>query len=163
MGYAQLGTRTALTLSLVACGWSVNAATMDLRECPLDRLTFIDPWAGGSFKVERVGGDYSYLCGVSGLVDEAVDGERCKQLGSTVLDGTLQEHAAHPATTFHIWVIWEVVDGSPCCNWSVAWPEPARQVSHEWLTGRDVPLLGDMPFATIERSDDWERSMTLMT
>ena len=39
-----------------------QAQTIDIRDCPLDTVVFVDPWAGGSFQVKRVGTKYNWLC-----------------------------------------------------------------------------------------------------
>ncbi len=35
---------------------------LDMRKCPLDTVVFLDPWAGETFAVKRVGTNYVYRC-----------------------------------------------------------------------------------------------------
>ena len=55
--------QAAALLAALACSTgAAGAGVIDIRDCPLDTLVFVDPWAGGSFTVKRVGTNYSWLC-----------------------------------------------------------------------------------------------------
>lgn len=138
-----------VTLGLIAlAGGVANAAALDMRACPLDRLTFIDPWGGGSFKVHRVAGDYVYRCGDEYL-DEPVEGMACAQYGRTALEGDLVANRLH-TEFYRVLAVWYVEAANPCCGWLLEWPTAPEAANYVWLEGDDVPLLGDMPFASID-------------
>ncbi len=139
-----LGAMLGLGIALGPAG----AATIDLRECPLDRVTFIDPWAGGSFTVDRVGIDHVYRCG-DDYVDEPVEGMACAQYGRTALEGDLLPRGDDTEPS-RVLAVWYVEAANPCCGWSLAWPTASETAQYRWLEGDDVPLLGDMPFASID-------------
>lgn len=128
-------------------GSVANGAAFDLRECPLDKLTFVDPWVGDSFKVDRVGIDYTYRCGDE-YVDEPIEGQACVQFGRTALEGDLRD--ADGVEKYHMLSIWYVETANPCCGWVQEWLTPESVAAYDWVEGADVPLLGQMPFASIE-------------
>jgi hypothetical protein len=134
-----------------------SAAQIDLRECPLDTTVFIDPWAGGTFTVSRVGTDYGYLC------DDGIEppNELCQgPFGDMVLDGELVEGDGASQQKY---AIYTVIKGAPCCDWNVT--DPADTVFGErfkWLEPTEVPLLGEQGFLSIEseHGEDFGNPMT---
>lgn len=90
------------------------AASQDIRDCPLDRVVFVDPWGGAEFIVDYVAGGFEYYCtvaGSDGLVVSDAPGENCRLLGDLHLIGTTDTTAEQMVATYS--VIW----GSPCCGW----------------------------------------------
>ena len=83
-------TTSLLILHLLIAG---PVSAFDMRDCPLDRLTFIDSWAKGQFEVVRSGSRPYFICGDA---RERVDGtppnaDDCVgPFGLTVLDGVLK-------------------------------------------------------------------------
>src|SRR3712207_2422839 len=90
---------------------------INVRECPLNTITFIDPWADGEFHVTRVGTDYQYLC-VSGWTARPPEGEQCQgPYGDLVFEGTLRKYEGSEPET--VYAVWHRIKGVPCCGWSV--------------------------------------------
>ena len=120
-----------------------------LEACPLDTLTFVDPWAGGTFAVDKVGRHYSYLCGdeVSAVKK---DGQACRgPYGELVLRGKLRKSGEEPEET--VFAVWNTIVGSPCCWWDIFDKEKdAIGASFAWFSAGEVPTLGSMPFLSIE-------------
>jgi len=64
---------------------------INMRQCPLDALTFVDPVAGAEFTVTRVGTNSHYLCD-SGPTDIPPADEQCSgPFGDLVLQGNDSE------------------------------------------------------------------------
>lgn len=124
----------------------------DMRQCPLDTITFVDPWAGGDFAVTEVGTNYSYLCR-SGWQPHAPAGEECSgPYGELILKGTLRQYAGSESQT--AFAVWNVIKGAPCCWWE-AFPADAEQSlssgeNFEWLEKGNMPTLGEFGFASID-------------
>jgi hypothetical protein len=141
--------RNSLSAGIVLCLASVsNAAdgTIDLRDCPLDTVVFIDPWAGQIFKVKRVGTDYSYIC-EDGFKPPS---EMCRgPFGDLVLEGERSYSEDSPGETMY--ATWSVIAGVPCCDWYVHKPEEMKFVGgFKWLEPKDVPLLREQPWLSID-------------
>lgn len=119
---------------------------IDLRDCPLDTVVFVDPWAGGTFKVKRVGTDYSYLC-----EDETKPpDDTCRgPYGDLVLEGEYSDSEDAPGQT--LYARYNVIPAVPCCDWNVHKPEEMQfGVGFKWLAGKDVPLLKQQPWLSID-------------
>lgn len=145
-------------LAVIACllGLScvvtrANSETVDIRECPLDTIVFVDPGAGGSFTVKRVGTDYVYLC-ESGVLEKPVSSEECTgPYGNLVLEGDLTKYKdSKPKSILAIWYVQKAV---PCCGWTILENNPSNTADVKWLASAEVPLLGNVPFAGIEPSE----------
>lgn len=129
--------------------------TIDLRGCPLNTVTFIDPGAGGEFKVERVGTDYIYLCS-SGPREQPVQGEECMgPYCELVLKGMNRKYGgddAHP-----LFAVWTVSKAAPCCGWYVTYGDDIRVLGElknfRWLGEEEIPKLRDLPFASIDSDE----------
>ncbi len=50
-------------LPIYFASYFANSATFDMRDCALNNIIFIDPWAGDQFVTQHVGTSYYYLCG----------------------------------------------------------------------------------------------------
>jgi hypothetical protein len=126
--------------------------TIDLRGCPLDTVTFIDPWAGGEFRVEAVGTNYVYLCGPE-LREEPSAREDCiGPYGELVLKGSLTKYEGEAPRP--LFAVWTVSKSLPCCGWYVSGRDEARFLASltnfRWLAEDEVPKLGELPFASID-------------
>lgn len=119
---------------------------IDLRDCPLDTTVFVDPWAGQTFRVKRVGTDYSYMC-PDGL--EPPD-EMCRgPFGDLVLEGERSDSEDSPGETMY--AVYTIIAGVPCCDWYVHKPDEMKFGSgFKWLEAKDVPLLRDQPWLSID-------------
>lgn len=128
------------------CSFGAQAKTIDIRDCSLEGLTFVDPWAGGSFTVRKVGTAYAYNC-PEGVV---VPNDECRgPYGDLVLEGDYRENSNDGPVTKS--AIWSVIPAVPCCGWNVL--QGAYLPSEKgfaWLTGSAVPKLADMSFLSIE-------------
>jgi len=126
---------------------SQAAETMiDIRDCPLDTTVFVDPWAGKTFQVKRVGTDYTYLC-----ADETKPpDDSCRgPFGELVLEGELSEYEGQPSETMY--ATWTVIAGVPCCDWYVHKPEEMKfGGGFQWLEPKDVPLLRGQGWLSID-------------
>ncbi|MGE0502231.1 MAG: hypothetical protein AB7I79_14385 [Rhizobiaceae bacterium] len=123
------------------------AATIDIRDCPLDTTVFVDPWAGASFTVERVGTLYNWLC-PDGF--EPPDAMCSGPYGDLVLEGSYRE--SNDGEPKAMTAIWSVIKGVPCCGWNVEDGRSAvtGNADFRWLAPADVPTLREMPFLSIE-------------
>tara|TARA_R110002167_G_scaffold82073_10_gene224187 strand:- start:317 stop:895 length:579 start_codon:yes stop_codon:yes gene_type:complete len=144
----------AVALILATFSWSSAALerTIDIRDCPLDTTTFVDPWSKGTFSVSRVGTRYEYNCnGVS--TKEEIRGEICHgPFGDLILVGELKKYGDSGTETAA--AVWSVIWGSPCCHWH---NEQISAISFEgvtWLSRDETPTIGELPFASIESSED---------
>lgn len=124
---------------------------LDMRQCPLNRITFVDPWAKGEFEVARVGKNYSYLC-QSGMTTHPPADEQCMgPYGDLVFEGSLRKYEdSQPETVL---AIWSVIKGAPCCGWSVERASLGEAMTQDegfqWLDEQNMPKLGEFGFAGI--------------
>jgi len=136
----------AAMLAVLALGGSASSATIDIRDCPLDTLVFVDPWVAGSyFAVSRVGANQSWLC------EEGVQppDESCRgPYGDLVLEGSYRQYESSQPETMS--AVWSVIDGVPCCDWNVEKGTVDGADGFKWFGKEDAPLLEDMPWLTIE-------------
>ena len=119
---------------------------IDIRDCPLDTLVFVDPWAGGSFTVKRVGTNYSWLCQEGFQPPDAM----CQgPYGDLVLEDEYRSIAnadPEPKTA-----VYSIIKGVPCCDWNVANGGSAAVGENlTWLEQGKAPLLKELPFLSIE-------------
>ena len=142
--------RALLVFFAGAVATSAPAATIDIRDCPLDTVVFVDPWAGGEFTVKRVGTDYLWQC-PEGV--EPPDVNCMGPYGDLVLEGMHRKDSyAEPELMS---AIWSVIKGVPCCGWTA---EPGTVVRNghgnfKWLTPAEVPKLGAMEWLSIDPGD----------
>jgi hypothetical protein len=128
-----------------------GSEVIDIRECPLDTLTFVDPWAGGTFAVRQVGTAYKYICD-GGIVDEPREEETCSgPYGDLVLYGDLVEGSGSEAEP--ILAIWYVLKALPCCGWAIKRANPETMEGIKWLLPDEVPLLGEQGWLSIHPDD----------
>lgn len=106
-------------LTLVFAVLATPTLAFDMRDCPLNRLVFMDYWTGAQFNVEQSFGGLKYICPVEGgHIEQDNPGPDCRRLGKIHLAGDLVERGWNGArneiavvATYHrIW-------GSPCCEW----------------------------------------------
>lgn len=131
-------------------------AGFDMRQCKAGAVTFIDPWIGDEFVVKQVATKYTYLCNENGTVSEPVDGDTCRKFGDISLVGEFlkgppgeeRTEAKEYVATYYI------QPASPCCGWKIekyGSDEANQTLSNvKWLSARDSPPLGDLPFGSIE-------------
>lgn len=123
---------------------------IDIRDCPLDTMVFLDPWAEQVFKVKRVGTDYSFSC-----EDETKPpDDSCRgPYGDLVLEGEWSDWKGPPGETMY--ATYRVIDGVPCCDWHVTKQQETKfGPGFKWLEPKDVPLLKTQPFLSIESGYD---------
>lgn len=102
----------AVVLAAFGCAATATAQPIDIRDCPLDTVVFIDPWAGGSFVVRKVGADHSWLC-EEGF--EPPDAMCSGPFGHLVLEG---EHRRYEwSEPERMTATYTVIKGVPCCDW----------------------------------------------
>jgi hypothetical protein len=140
----------ALGLVLSGFGDTVAAAQFDIRDCPLDKVTFVDPWTGSTFAVKQVGANQEWLCPDRENPPSAL----CSgPFGDLVLEGEYRHTTLSDPVMMS--AVWTVVKAVPCCGWSV---EEGRSKASgaerfRWMAGADVPTLRDMKFLSIEAGD----------
>lgn len=141
----RCGAAFASVLLMASIGHA-EERSIDIRDCPLDTIVFADPWAGQTFKVTRVGTAYSYMC-ADGFQPPS---EMCRgPLGDLVLEGELSDSAEAKSET--MFATYTVIAGVPCCDWSVSKPEEMKFADgFKWLEPKDVPLLREQPWLSIE-------------
>lgn len=141
--------RPLLGLCLLAALPSM-AASQDIRDCPLDRLVFVDHWGGAEFAVSQAAGGLQYLCqnpdGGDLIVSDG-PGEGCRLLGSLHLIGAVSGVAEPMVATYS--VIW----GSPCCGWSFTRLADAGALDFAPIRTDLMPLLGDAGIYPVMESD----------
>lgn len=136
-----------------------DARSFDMRTCPLDAVTFTDPWAGESFEVAKVGTNYQYDC-PSGMKPSPPANEECRgPYGDLILEGTYTRDTEKQTA----YAIYTTIPGVPCCGWSTTNKKEdlvrATQKNFHWFSSKDMPQLGKYPFASInpeEAAPDWE-------
>lgn len=146
-GKLMMPIRLAAFLAILATSSPAASVPIDIRDCPLDTLVFVDPSAGGSFAVQKVGTDYTWLCedGFS-PPDPLCSGP----FGFLVLEG---QHRSTPEAPPELkTAIYSVIRAAPCCDWGV---EDGRSAvtgneGFTWLAAGEAPFLRDMSFMSIE-------------
>jgi hypothetical protein len=120
--------------------------TIDLRDCPLDTTVFVDPWAGQTFKVKRVGTDYTYMCEEGFKPPDAM----CRgPFGDLVLEGERSYSEDSPGETMY--ATYSIIAGVPCCDWYVHTPAEMKfGGDFKWLNPKDVPLLREQAWLSID-------------
>jgi hypothetical protein len=141
--------RYAAVLAVIAS--PAASATIDIRDCPLDTLVFVDPWVGEStFTVARVGANREWQCkeGVT-PPDDSCRGP----YGDLVLEGTYRQYESSEPQTMS--AVWSVIDGVPCCDWNVeeGTASAAAASGFTWFGKDDAPRLKDMPWLSIDSND----------
>lgn len=131
-----------------------QAAAYDMRSCPLDALTFVNPWSEAEFQPNRVGVKLYYACGPEEkIVTSPTDTADCTgPFGELMLEGIFADNGQET----RLLAMYTVYKGtSPCCGWSVFAPgeEPEIEARAVWLDQGAAPRLGEWPFASIE--NDW--------
>lgn len=142
-------------LALLSATAASAGDVFDMRKCPLDTRVFPDPWSGGTFTVKRVGSNQAYLCDGE-FKKRPVDGQYCAgPYGQLALVGDLTKSDGEKIEP--VVAIWEVAKAAPCCGWRVIedGSDDAKRIfaTLEWLTPDNMPTLGEMPFASIERPE----------
>lgn len=139
-----------LTLLLFSIASMASGRDIDIRDCPLDTVTFVDPWAGGTFTVSEVGTRHEYLCNGT-YTKEARADETCRgPFGDLILVGDLR--AYEDSEPIPAAAIWSVVRAAPCCGWRIEAADGLNSEGVKWLGQREVPTLRELPFASVEGS-----------
>ncbi len=138
----------AAGLTALCVASCASAATIDIRDCPLDTLVFVDPWVAGSeFTVTRVGANREWQC-EAGVTppDDSCRGP----YGDLVLEGMFKQYGSSKPEAMS--AVWSVIDGVPCCGWNVEKGTASASTADgfTWFGKADAPLLKDMPWLTIE-------------
>ncbi|MCB1390800.1 MAG: hypothetical protein KDK12_16925 [Rhodobacteraceae bacterium] len=118
----------------------------DMRDCRLDALSFIDPWGGERFDVERVGERRQFWCDDHWVPYEQGDRQRCSgPFGELLLSGRF-DHGEVAV------MVYSVSASAPCCVWDLYSPEEAQQRFPDipWYPPGEAPLLRSRGFASIE-------------
>jgi hypothetical protein len=144
---------TLVVLPAANAGERTQARTVDIRECPLDTITFVDPWAGGTFEVRKVGADYHYACS-SGIKLSPSATEDCKgPLGDLIVEGEYRPYGDDTERQT-VFAIYTTINGSPCCGWSSVSGTEASVLSgrknFKWFSAKNMPTLGHERFASID-------------
>jgi hypothetical protein len=128
------------------------AAGFDMQSCPMDKLTFVDPWTRTEFPVARVGTDFYYACGDDNEIShDDADATNCRgPYGDIMLEGSVlkgeQEKRLVAVYSIHL-------NTAPCCGWAVydaGRPDLEKRVA--WLEKGNSPSLREWPFASIHNS-----------
>lgn len=152
----------SLLFSIPADHAYAKRAKVTLEGCSLDSVTFVEPWAGGEFRVRRVGSNHHYLCGDAFEIVSLKGGQDCYgPVGQLVLEGRLKQRSGGNAVT--VFAVWNIIKGAPCCWWD-GFREPnevsaLREPHFRWLTGNKVPKLKDLSFASIEAHDTYSNKV----
>lgn len=124
------------------------STVIDIRDCRLDTVVFVDPWADGEFAVNRVGTDYTWQC-PDGVTPPDVN---CMgPYGDLVLEGMYRQYQSSEPELMS--AVWTVIKGVPCCGWSVQSGEVIGRESFKWLSASDVPTLRHMRWLSIESGE----------
>jgi len=139
--------RILTIVSMMLAHVATAAASADMRTCRLDALSFVDPWTGSRFDVERVGESRYFVC-ESGLVEssEIESPPNCQgPYGSLFLEGQYDDGV-------HAVAHWYVIPAAPCCGWEVTAPGEINSTGGDvhWYAPGSAPLLGNRGFASIE-------------
>ena len=127
-----------MKLGLLVALAASPATAFDLRDCPVDRVTFLDYWAGTTFEVsEQLSGLQNHCLRDGEMVIEAEDGIDCRRLGEVSLAGVMDGQEVVATYT----VEW----GAPCCGWRVQRAEDFRATLPATALPRPatVPTLGE--------------------
>jgi hypothetical protein len=138
--------RLAGLLVGVLAATSASAASLDIRDCPLDTLVFVDPWANSTFEVDRVGRSETWSC-PDGVKPPDMT---CRgPFGDTVLQGTYAEYGG--AEQVPMTAVYSVIAAVPCCGWNVAEGRTGDQVENfRWLDATEMPVLRSVPWLSID-------------
>jgi len=142
--------RVLFSLPAIALATGVPAAAIDIRDCRLDTVVFVDPWAGGEFAVTRGGTDYIWQC-PEGV--QPPDVNCMGPYGDLVLEGMYRQYPSSKAELMS--AIWSVIKGVPCCGWSVEEGEASTsgRENFKWLPPAEAPALREMQWLSIESSE----------
>ncbi|WP_157971164.1 hypothetical protein [Pseudogemmobacter bohemicus] len=138
-----------------------QAAAFDMRDCPLDRVIFVDAWSKTRFAPERIGLDVYYACGPQEALQDDSPGVRSDcygPYGNIILQGSYPENGDEG----HFTAVYSLLKGtSPCCGWSVYPTAEAGEIeaATTWLNPGEAPKLGDWPFGGITNA--WGSSEAL--
>ncbi|MCP5037973.1 MAG: hypothetical protein GY945_10280 [Rhodobacteraceae bacterium] len=128
----------------------------DMRDCRLDALSFVDPWGGAVFQVERVGEAMDYYCGEGQgelvVTKDPTEASACRgPYGDLMLEGSYKGSPDDDARK--VTAIWSVIWGSPCCGWEAyeTTRVPAQRLAKiNWYPKGTAPPLGTQPYASID-------------
>lgn len=153
--------RLKALLPLLVMATPLASQTIDLRDCPLDRLDFVDTDGVEVFTVAQVGVQQFAICGNPQTVvdlSEMEQREDCRgPFGHVILDGLLHDGAPDESAT-GVMAIWSVLPAEPCCGWSFDMGENVVNVlvgpglptpneafaAIDWLEPGQVPSLGEI-------------------
>jgi len=131
-----------------------SAHAFDIRDCQLNKLTFVDPWGGDEFAVTKVFTTEKFECGDEWL--ETAKDESCTgPFGEVLLEGEIT--GADTNGSQKAVAVYSTYQASPCCGWGVYAPQSdyvdeimdqAREI------GKDTTLR-NYPFASIDNEDNY--------
>jgi len=130
-----------------------NLGPLDISECPITNLVFVDSWTKSEFIVKKVGISYMYICG--NAIGPAAIRADCKgPYGDTLFEGLFKDKtnlSSQPSTAYFVW---SVIKGVPCCGWNAFNKATADEIvqkkEFKWLSNGSAPKLKDMGFASIQ-------------
>lgn len=142
-GRIGIGRRTLAATLALALAVPAMAGTVDMRDCRLDTVTFIDAVIGGAFTVERVGRNVNYLCKDGARTEIGADDICAGPFGDLVLAGKLSEPGETPRSIF---AVWRMEKAAPCCGWRILEEQAGSKLAalrgFRWLDGARAPRLG---------------------
>jgi hypothetical protein len=136
---------------------------VDINDCPLDAVTMVADWNGGTFRVDRVGTSAVYQCqdGVMSLrqmakLSQSGQTPFCRgPFGTFVLEGVLHDRIRDKLGHQHF--VYERADGSPCCIWHAPKGQQLDQFmiddDFRWLGRQDMIKFRDLAAPMIEVSE----------
>lgn len=138
---------SATLLSMVC---AAKAAAYDMRDCPLDALTFVDPWSHSYFRPELVGVNLYFFCdGDRRIVRSQTNPGGCSGPYGDVMPKGFFVDAGNTSSLLAVYSYYR--GASPCCGWSVfsAGEKPDIEGMTDWLPSGAAPRLSEWPFASI--------------
>lgn len=111
-----------LAALLLSVTFAAPATAFDMRDCPLDRVTFLEPWSGTAFTVKTVAQDRFWICGAMRVPDAEGRGECSGPFGNIALGGTVGP-ASGEGRMVPVTFVWQVIKGAPCCGWHAYLPD----------------------------------------
>jgi hypothetical protein len=127
---------------------------LDIRDCPLNRLTFVDPWGGDEFEVSQAWSTEQYLCGEEWTGTQ--EDESCLgPYGDVALEGTLRNRES--GVEKPVVAVFSIYKASPCCGWGVYMPNSdfVDEIMASADKLDDAALLRERPFASISNQDEY--------
>ena len=102
-------------ITLVIFSQCQSLASFDMRNCPINRVVYLNAWSGDIFEVHEFGYSYSYRCDDGATWSEIETKECSARYGIQVLAGTL--FTREDATGIAMTIMHEsMIGNAPCCG-----------------------------------------------